>query len=1429
MKIFQPMLFVGLGGTGGLVGTELERRLRAELCGPDGTALVSGGRRLPHQLPECVQFVYADYSEAELKRLPHMSVDPALKPAYARTAQATHDLLPADYESSPEVTQMLRAVLREEVARWLPPREGEPKVTPLRSGAGQLPTVGRAALFATLRNGPAPVMEPLRRAIDALGRSGGELEELGGGPLSGCDVFVAFSVAGGTGAGIFLDYLHLIGQAFKEKKFRGARIYPLVVMPSAFPAARGGGREAELNAARAVVDLARLVDEQNVPDALAELGDVEHLEALTMRYPQMHPVRLRPGTVPTTFLFSPTAGIRPDDLRRCIVSLVMSLIGTKLSDARGIGTDDDSQTFASNFVNRDMSRRTRSAIGIGHQGVSTSLVASMTAPLDELAELVASRILAHAVRRLTDTSTPGPQETGPLVQEMFTAAGLADLWRREALEVPEPVPPPRGATDIETALHDRLDTMRRLLADLERRVSRQVAGLAEAFAPRVAADQMLRTVDLFTLDRVVRGVPGASDPVARYGFLGMLDNRRQDPARQKGVGVQPPAVPRIRNRMAGLSRPHWSDDEVVAAVEEQDRWYKWRARDIWHRAWNEQETRWRPAANDLLSDITVMTDAYRKHVEDEPRAFTAQVKELYDDRTGVSYLLPPQGKITRFYEVLKERLVESEQLGPNGDEAALLLKLVDADRRQAAFAAGRHAPHAAVTELKAVLERRVQRLFAERPRRARSAPLLPKMGTLLAAAAGDAQAAENVSKAALEKFGFKLAGLLPAGFTPEGNGPLKILITYPGSEGRAVEGYLEKALHLPADARRTIEYRSVDTDSITVVLFRSEMSLTEVPEVRNVLRQWARAQEQRRGDDILRWRQRLGYEGEWLAATAEDRKHILHRLLCAMWNGQVDFMGDDSSPRKVRIRLFTETEGDVPAITLTLDDYRDQVSSWPSLLRAYERWALLDEENSVQDYCRSLMRILPHGLGTSGSPPSPLYVKLVHEVAPRQIALLAERERRYGNRVADWVRPLREFWEEILPGALDVPFPNEERRVQHSLRELEEWVREGPRHQSGDPAGAAPGEEPLAEWHSSSPAGGPGPYAGGVPYPGGAGPGGPYPGGAGSGGAQYPGGTGPGGAPYAGGTGPGGPPPGQRPAPAGPPRFQHLSRPTTTPPDGATVAFRSADPRWPGAGETPHVNGASRPAADSAEGNWSTSPAGPGGAPSGPAHGDPGRGGSAAGWPGAGGVNPAAGQGSSGGAWPGPGVGGGNSAAQQGRSGPGRAGAGAAPWPGGAAPHGSGEAAWPGEGGSPAGQAGPAAGWPGAGGVNPAAGQAGSAGAWPGPDAGGGNSPAQQGRSDPGRPGDAPWPGAQPQRDGWASGADDDGVVVAPPAGRAAVVGEPEGRPAYPGFEDGPEDPAWPGGETAQSWGTADLDGADWDAAEDDGRGTRDAWDGGSE
>ncbi|MFJ1580636.1 tubulin-like doman-containing protein [Streptomyces sp. NPDC088182] len=1048
MKIFQPMLFVGLGGTGGLVGAELERKLRAELCGPDGVALSHLSGHAPYQLPDCLQFVYADYSESDLQRLPQFNVDPSLRAAYARTSRATHNLLP-NFDSSPEVTKMLRASLRDEVADWLPPRIDEPKVTPLHNGAGQLPTVGRAALFATLRHSLAPVLEPLLQAIDAIARSAGELSELGGGKVTGCDVFVAFSVAGGTGAGIFLDYLHLINYAFQLRRFDGVKIYPLVVMPSSFSSSAGGGREAELNAARALVDLFRLVDGQNAPTEGSEIGDLDHESGLGIHYPGMQPIRLRTGILPTAFLFSPTAGIRQDDLRRSIVSLVMSLIGTELGDGRSRGrstaADDDFQTFAASFINRGVHRSALSPTGIGRQGVSTSLVASMTAPMDQLADLVAGRLLREAVTDLVERPRTALRETAvPMIRQLFTDSYLEELWERKQLTVPEPDPLPRGSRAIEQALGERIADMQRLLSDLQSIADRQAATMADRFAPRPAIDKLLQSVDPFLAERVVRGVPDSEEPIARLGFLGMLNSRATAPQRPPGVTEQPPKSPRIKGRLAGMSPARWGDDDVQAALRDQETWYQWRSRTVWHEAWREQQQRWQSQAEVAGTDLGRLVNSFRKHSDRERKVSAQKGLELYEDRTGISYLLPPQRTLNHFYEDLVTRMIRREGLRENDDEATLLLKMIDGDTWRRVHSLSRRSPDSAVAVVKAQLEGRITRLFAESGEQLEERPLLPPMSTLLAAAAGDTDATDQVSKEALELFGRKLTGLLPVGFTPEGTGPLRALVTYPRVQAvEEVQEYLGKALRLPSDAKNSVEYRGVESDSITVVLFRSEMSLTQVPEARKVLRQWARAKDSEQAQDVLRWRQRLGFRDSWMVSSEDDRRTILHRLLCCMWNGQVDVVdGDSASPGRVRLRLFPETGENVPGVRLRLGDFPGGVSSWAELLRSYERWTVLDDERTVEDYCRELMGAQPIGLARSGTDPHPLFVELVEKIAPRQLELLEDRRERGGERVEGWVRPLWEFWAETLPAALDTEF-GDQRAIQPTLRTLLEHVRGG--------------------------------------------------------------------------------------------------------------------------------------------------------------------------------------------------------------------------------------------------------------------------------------------------------------------------------------------------------------------------------------------------
>src|SRR5260370_28585717 len=134
MKLYQPLLFVGLGGTGCKIGVELERRLRDELCGPDGTDLqrkLQASNLLPFQLPSFVQFVYADLNEAELlraKRLVVPTEEHLLAASY--TDHFVQRLVPR-YPTYPEVARSLRTNAHDETTASLAPNDGEPRVSPL--------------------------------------------------------------------------------------------------------------------------------------------------------------------------------------------------------------------------------------------------------------------------------------------------------------------------------------------------------------------------------------------------------------------------------------------------------------------------------------------------------------------------------------------------------------------------------------------------------------------------------------------------------------------------------------------------------------------------------------------------------------------------------------------------------------------------------------------------------------------------------------------------------------------------------------------------------------------------------------------------------------------------------------------------------------------------------------------------------------------------------------------------------------------------------------------------------------------------------------------------------------------------------------------------------------------------------------------------
>ena len=81
-------------------------------------------------------------------------------------------------------------------------------------------------------------------------------------------IYVAFSVAGGTGTGIYYDILHLLEEKIRrELPSLTTYIFPLVLLPQAFEEEQLANqvRFSKLNAGFAIPDLAQLIDQQNAP------------------------------------------------------------------------------------------------------------------------------------------------------------------------------------------------------------------------------------------------------------------------------------------------------------------------------------------------------------------------------------------------------------------------------------------------------------------------------------------------------------------------------------------------------------------------------------------------------------------------------------------------------------------------------------------------------------------------------------------------------------------------------------------------------------------------------------------------------------------------------------------------------------------------------------------------------------------------------------------------------------------------------------------------------------------------------------------------------------------------------------------------------------------------------------------------------------
>ncbi|MEV4088402.1 hypothetical protein AB0J43_49905, partial [Nonomuraea fuscirosea] len=618
------------------------------------------------------------------------------------------------------------------------------------------------------------------------------------------------------------------------------------------------------------------------------------------------------------------------------------------------------------------------------------------------------------------------------IRRLFTTTNLEPLHTRAPLPPPE-ARPATGAADIQKSLANRMREMQDNLVSLERALSRSVPVMAQEMDVRRGAMEGLGHVDPFRLRRVVVGLPGDVHEADRLGFAGLLDHRRAQPRKPfEGMSEAPPQPGPMRDRL--LRKVQWSDPVVQAWLAGQDAWYLWSSQALWHRAWADQMPRWEPRRKQLLREVREFTQVFAEHAENDPERFARRAGELYETRVGVYHLLPPAGA-EAFYDAVVRRFVDvfvaRQILRPTDTEAGVVNALLGPEGWRHAYdlAWRTGKPADALNWVRERLKLEVKKLFKDRDEAAAlgEQPLLPSLADILAQAATGGGDDPQV-----RQFQLKLADLVPGGFTPDGTGELKVLVSYP-APGKDLD--LERFLRDRIDLPGTPDFRNIDADSVTVVQLRTSMSVTQVRELREVLASWAEALHDERPQDYLKWRQRLGYDFGYLATTEEHRVRILHRLLCLLWNGQVSVAeGEPSSPSRIRIDI----EGG--SMTLPLTGY-GKASSWPSMLRAYEQWVLGGDEEFRSLISAQLMDATPNGLAGSLSVPHPLYHE-VTRMAADQLGLLEIMAPKLPSGARNRADQLIAFWAHTLPAALDLPFERVAEAVAYNLRDLDALVEE---------------------------------------------------------------------------------------------------------------------------------------------------------------------------------------------------------------------------------------------------------------------------------------------------------------------------------------------------------------------------------------------------
>jgi hypothetical protein len=1046
MSFGQRFIYVGVGGSGQSIGRELEGMLRRQICGPDGGKARGPQGRLPelrpYQLPRFIQTVYVDVSESDLASTKvSLHPDPSV---VDETATFVHAL--PKFSSSNQITNQLRTTLNHETNQWLPPRTGdwgtEPTFAPLAVGAGQYPTIGRAALFAMLEDlGPEGLFRQFDISLSRITSSLGDLKRYNPNGQVGKKVIVLIggSLSGGTGGGIFYDIVQLFVHRAVERLGFAPTVIPLITLPRAFDGVLSASkrRSSRLNAARGIADIGHFIDLQNAPPANTQLP---------ISYPKGLKISIPSGTVKSAFLFDTPVDMKTGGVERSIARFALDLV-SDVEASKMPGVDSNATRYMpllDKLVNDTGLLQLRHPTYVGNRPLAMAAAVEIPDEMNSVARLIAEDLFKDYVKSLTPIQAN--LEADDIVRTRFSEE--VSLLAPESLGLTRQLNSVCDATStnmLNRALSDYIKDAKAYLDPKEGQAGGARLGTNDAVA-RLGTDSKA----IGAIARVVAQATDKPIPAVLFGIQGGLKQVESKAGLPHNASPEKLPWPTFN----ALIQRRWPKPTLVPKRGLRDKFNKFeklQSDEAWRNFIKSDEGgKIRGAAANALNRTGELIGELTRHVD----AFDKEREKMIPSLQGAAMLNSAAADAKDFYVSVSEgaRKVLAHSFSEAVIDTVQIAARVITVSQNDAMLRWQQQDNGSIDRLANRLVEGIQTqvlnvLQTNADVYMRLEILLNKADVKAASLSQEDVAVSRLRAMILNKVN---TSLVPPVLSPEAE--TRLAVSFPGADTDKKKEWLKDVLKDNPSLVSFLDGMTIvpnsAAESIGVSLSVVGLGVLDVPDAALAMNTWIEASHSPKGTDRLAWRQRLGYRDAIDFVSHPDRITMLRQLLVAAYNGRLTAheAADDPSQlgatRELQLR-FGAAQAD-PFVIPLVGALPDRFAQLPdAFLEAITLAYASGKGREVGQILDELMELRPDGSKSGRIPayaPTPLFVDLAKgsPVWKKEVDLIEQRLATSKKGAAQVLRSEEErdletlrslalkeflgFWTEDIPAALDKPF-----------------------------------------------------------------------------------------------------------------------------------------------------------------------------------------------------------------------------------------------------------------------------------------------------------------------------------------------------------------------------------------------------------------------